>query len=66
MSASEKVIKKRVSQKRAHSEADFEAYKIVKGAFDPVIDGHLVLHSDEEEISVLLDKAIQHIGHDEK
>jgi predicted kinase len=58
MKAAERVIKERISQKRPDSEADFEVYLELKRSFEAMDEDHLVLHSDKEELSVMLNKAL--------
>ena len=59
--ASEKLIKERVSIKRNDSDADYEVYKIIKDQFEEMKDEHLVLHSDEMELTNMVSKALQYL-----
>jgi len=52
--AEEALIKKRVSAKREYSDADFEVYKKIKAAFEPIEEKHLVLQSKENNIEDML------------
>jgi predicted kinase len=66
MEATELVIKERISKHRPDSEADFQDYLIVKNEYEPVTENHLTLHSDQETLSDMLDKALTFINyHDE-
>ena len=56
------VVKKRVSKKREDSEADFEVYKAIRSAFDPVVFDHLVVQSDTEGIEEILSRVIKYVN----
>lgn len=54
--AEEPVIKERVSQKRAFSEADYEVYLKIKGEFEPLEGNNLVLQSDQLSIDEMVEQ----------
>jgi len=60
ITADEETVRKRVSQKRPYSEADFEVYQKVKQQFDPFKGPHLVLKS--KDIDQMLEEALQFIA----
>jgi predicted kinase len=62
--ATEAVIKERISKDRPDSEADFHVYLKVKDCFDPVLVEHLTLHSDQQNLSEMLNQALTFINHD--
>ena len=65
LEAQEDLIEKRVREKRTYSEADFDVYKKVKEAFDPITTPHSVLQSTPNNLSQLV-KTVQNILGDEK
>lgn len=56
ITAAEPVIKERVSQKRAYSEADFEVYLKIKSDFEPIEVEHLVLRSDQQTVEQMIEQ----------
>lgn len=58
--APEAVIKQRVSQKRAYSEADYAVYLKIRDAWEPLGQPHLRLQS--APLKEMLDKALAYIG----
>lgn len=61
ITAAEPVVRKRVSQTRDFSEANFSVYQIIKGVFEPLSETHLVLHSDQEDILEMERLALEYI-----
>jgi predicted kinase len=59
--ASEVLIKERLKQPRADSEADFNIYKIIQGRWKPVQEAHLQLESTNDNIDSMLDKALKYL-----
>jgi predicted kinase len=64
MVASEEVIRERVSKTRKHSEADVEVYEKLKKSYQQFEDERLQLDSSADEISPLIEKAIEYLTHD--
>lgn len=56
------LVKKRVSKKRKESEADYEVYRKVKALFQPMVEQHLTLESQENNIREMLEKAAKYLG----
>jgi predicted kinase len=54
--ADESVIKERVSQKRAYSEADFDVYLKIKADFEPMEEEHLRLRSDQLSVAEMVER----------
>jgi predicted kinase len=61
LTAQESTIKKRVQTKRVYSEADFEVYQKIKATYEPLTIEHLVLSSDRNSISEMLDMAFVYL-----
>ncbi len=59
--AEEAIIKERLQQKRVDSEADYEAYKLIKQQWEPLDDQHLIFNSTNDNIEYLLDKAMDYL-----
>ena len=51
------IVKKRLSQPRAFSEADFNVYKKTKKEWEPFEEKHLVLDSTNDNIGEMMSKA---------
>jgi len=62
VTATETVIKERMQQKRKYSEADFEVYKTIKDIYEPLEDGHLILHSDSYSVEKMIIKAKEYFS----
>ena len=62
--ADEQIIKHRLQKTRQYSEADFEIYKLIKGAWEPLEVPHLILKSTNDNIDSMLQQAIAHIKND--
>ncbi|MDP4250918.1 MAG: AAA family ATPase [Bacteroidota bacterium] len=61
VAAEEAVIKERLKQKRADSDADFEAYKLIKQQWEPLRGHRLILISSHENIRDMLRKALDYL-----
>lgn len=61
VTAAEENIKNRICKKREHSEADFDVYLAIKEAFEPLEQGHLILHSDTLSVDQMVEKAREYI-----
>lgn len=62
LEADEQIIKERVGQKRAYSEADFEVYKKIKAAYEPLSVTHLRLPSDCRPPEELVERVRQYLS----
>lgn len=60
--ADEKLIKKRLQSDREDSEADFQVYLKIKNQYDPLHREHLKLESTNDNISIMLEKALNYIS----
>jgi predicted kinase len=60
--AAEEIIRNRVAGERPFSEADFEVYKKIKKAFEPLRDPALEVFSDREELPGMIRKSIAFIN----
>ena len=60
--ADEGIIRNRVARERPYSEADFQVYKKIKKAFEPLGQEALEVFSDREELPVMIRKAIAFIN----
>jgi len=59
--AAEALIRERLKQSRADSEADMKVYYIVKAQFESLEEKHLVLESTNDNISDMLEAAIRYL-----
>ncbi|MEJ5961867.1 AAA family ATPase [Pedobacter immunditicola] len=59
--ADESVIRERLRHKRPDSEADFDVYLKIKEEFEQLDEDHLMLHSDQESIDEMLNRAVVYI-----
>ena len=57
----EKIIKERLIKERKFSEADFSVYLKIKQEFEPMIDGHLLLQSTQENIEQMIATSMLYI-----
>lgn len=62
VTASEELIKERVSRPRKVSEADYGVYLKLKEAAEPLVQDHLILQSTNSDVSPMIEKAIQYIN----
>lgn len=59
--AEEGLIQDRLSRPRTDSEADYAVYQQLKLQYEAPAEDHLILHSTNENISDLLDEALEYI-----
>ncbi len=62
ITADEPIIKERVSQKRAYSEADFDVYLKIKADFEPMEEEHLILRSDQLTVEKMIELTKSYYG----
>ena len=60
--AATSLIKNRLKNPRKDSEADFGVYKKIKLSWEPLPDQHLILHSTNENIADMLEKAKDYLN----
>lgn len=53
-------------QPREDSEADFKVYKIIQSQWEPFRGKHLILHSTDDNIKELIEKAVKYLKQDDK
>lgn len=63
--ADETIIQKRLEKIRRYSEADFKVYQLIKQEWEPLNQPHLILHSTNDNIDWMLQKAEEYLK-DEK
>ena len=59
--AVESLIRERLKQTRADSEADFKVYKIIQAQWEPVQEKHLILQSMNDNVNDMLHIAIDYL-----
>lgn len=59
--ADEARIRKRLSQPRADSEADYAVYRQIKLHYEPTTEPHLVLESTDDNVDQMIATALTHI-----
>jgi predicted kinase len=59
--AKESLIRARLNRKREDSEADYNAYKIVRSQWEPMHKEHLKLESTDDNIADMLKQAVKYI-----
>ena len=59
--AAEDVIRQRLQKERPYSEADFAVYELIKRQWEPLNAPHLILNSTDDNINVMLQKAMDHL-----
>ena len=59
--ADEDIIKQRLALPRQDSDADFEVYKKIKSAWQPLMEEHLVLRSTNDNIMEMLEKTFDYL-----
>jgi len=64
--ADEALIRERLKKPRKFSEADFSVYEKVRDEFEKINIPHLTLQSTNDNITLLLNKAIQYISDERK
>ena len=55
------VIEERLKEKRSHSDADFEVYKILQAEFEPMKESHLILYSTNDNINDMVNTAMNYL-----
>ena len=66
ITASEEVIRERLLQARAESEADYSVYRKIKKEFEPLTMEVIELESQRDNIEVLMERAIKCLRNGEK
>lgn len=61
ITADEELIRKRLSEKRSDSDADFEVYQTIKSEWDKPIFPHLVLQSTNENINGMMQETLEYL-----
>ena len=59
--ADQKIVLKRLSMKREHSEADFSIHLYIKKVFEPLESDHLIIQSTQENIMEMMGEAFNYI-----
>ena len=59
--AAEGIVRDRVSTERPYSEADFQVYKKIQEAFEPLREPCLRVYSDREELPSMIQKSLAFI-----
>jgi predicted kinase len=62
--AEENIIKERLQKSRRYSEADFKIHELIRQQWEPLEEDHLKLESTNDNIEIMLDKALAHLKHD--
>ena len=62
LKAAEKTIQERVRIDRPYSEADFAVYQKIKAAYEPPLEDHLELWSDQMTLEEMVEVAKEYIG----
>ncbi len=61
--ATEELVKERLATTREHSEADLNVYQMLKQDFEAMSEPHLVIESDNSDISDRLMTALSYVQH---
>lgn len=64
--AESEVIRKRVGKKRTYSEADFEVHLKVNAMYEPILDPHLRLQSNDSNLAQLLQEILSYLDKAQK
>jgi predicted kinase len=64
ITASDKTVKERVSQKREFSEANYEVYQHIKASYEAIKEPHFILNSDEMPVEQMIVQAKEYMHHD--
>lgn len=66
--AAESLIRERLKETRADSEADFKVYKVIQAIWEPLQEKHLILQSTNDNINDMLHTAVDylHIKNDKR
>lgn len=59
--ASEAVLRQRLSQPRPDSEADYSVYETIKTQFEPLPKNKLMIHTDEKDLTAAVAKISKYI-----
>lgn len=59
--ADENIIRKRLRRSRQDSEADFGVYKLIRKQWEPLDEPHLVLESTDDNMAIMLQKAVEYM-----
>ena len=59
--ASEAVVRERVARQRPYTEADFQVYRKIKDAYDPLVIPHLVLDSELLSPAEMVSTAMEYL-----
>ncbi len=62
--ADEAVVKERLKKNRPYSEADFGVYELIKKEWEPLNPPYLILQSTNNNIDLMLKKALQYLKND--
>lgn len=62
--ADENIIQERLNRTRPYSEADLKVYELLKRQWEPLQQPHLSLRSTNENIDVMLEKAVKYLKND--
>jgi len=64
LEANEALLKERLRKKRTYSEANFEVYLKVKAAFEPLEGPYLSIHSQQDNLTEMLQIAETYLTHE--
>ncbi len=59
--AAEPVIRERLKKDRPYSDADFDVYESIRDAWEPLGEPHLILTSTNDNIDIMLQRAMEHL-----
>ncbi|WP_375583392.1 AAA family ATPase [Cyclobacterium xiamenense] len=62
VTATEAVVKRRLSKGREESEADFAVHQKLKANFDPIDQPHLTIYSEDGQIDAMINKAREYLN----
>jgi len=62
--ADEAIIKERLKKDRPYSEADYRVYELIKKEWEPLAPPYLILQSTNDNIDLMLQKALQYLKND--
>jgi predicted kinase len=62
ITADERTVHRRLQRSRETSEADYKAYLKIREQWEPLVDDHLVLHSDDNNIEAMLKTAVHYLS----
>ena len=61
ITADENLTRQRLKKPREYSEADFEVYKLIRRQWEPLNEPHLMLESTDENIDIMMTKAVAYL-----